>query len=147
MGKKTFQPQKNKIYSFNEIKSAYGKDYSFALRDKNNHVTAFILRKDMNPNIENYLTATELNVLVAEGPIRESNQTSLLNDTEYPVFIKEDTNKWLYVGNYWYADKIKDPIAKSELSIKAKLSLAKISHVIVLSKTSKAEAKANKRAA
>lgn len=135
-----FQPEKNEYYTFEALKAAYGLHRSYAFKNKRNEITAFVLNKEMNPSVENYLKVDELNVLVAEGKNqRESNIKRLLKNREYPVFIKEASNEWLYIGTYFYTKQITNRLEIVPLLKDATIQLAEIVCVLRLSKTSNAQ--------
>ncbi len=99
---KDFNPQLNKIYTLKEIQESYGLLRSFAFWNKKKEVSAFTLNPDMNPSIKDYNNAETLKILVAKGPLRESNLKRVLLNRLYPVFIKQGTNQWKYIGAYNY---------------------------------------------
>ena len=120
------------FYSFADLKNEYGKDRSYAFV-KNDCVKAFILKRDMNPDFKD----TDLpvaRILVATGPQRESVAKKLTSGNDYPVFIKEETNKWRFVGFYTYSYSSNDPQDIKVHTKEAKTSLSGIAHMVVLKK-------------
>ena len=132
-------PEINRCYSFDEIKSEYGLHRSYAFRNSRNEITAFVLNKEMNPSIADYLSNTELNILVAKGKYQsEANVKRLLTNREYPVFIKEGTNEWRYIGVYWCAEKITNRLAIAPHLKGVEVQLAEIVCVLRFSRVSNA---------
>lgn len=134
MNQKPFQPNLNEIYTFNKLKAEYGKPWSYAFRDKKNNTKAYFLRKDMNPSVEDYMSANDLYILVATGDVRKTDERRSSLNKPYPVFIKEGTNGWLYIGKYKYTKKITDETKKKQHAEKAKLKLAGIVFLMQLEK-------------
>lgn len=97
---KDFTPELNKVYTLKEIQEAFGLHRSFAFWNKKKEVSAFTLNPDMNPSVKDYTKAETLKILVAKGPLRESNIKRILLNRSYPVFIKKDANQWKYIGDY-----------------------------------------------
>lgn len=97
-----FKPELNKIYTLKIIQESFGLLRSFAFWNKNKEVNAFVLNPEMNPSIKNYEKEDTLKILVAKGPLRESNLNRVLLNRPYPVFINEGTNQWKYIGAYNY---------------------------------------------
>ena len=136
---KTNQPEINRIYSFNELKSEHGVVKSFAFRLKN-QVTALLIHREMNPSVQDYLTANELNILVANGKTnRESTADRLDFQRSYPVYLFVAKNEWRYIGNYWFIENVFNPISKALFLKGQDKTLSEIAVVIRLSKVSKAQ--------
>lgn len=93
-------PQLNKIYTFKKIKESFGLHRSFAFWNEKKEVSAFTLNPEMNPSVKDYNKAKTLKILVAKGPLRQSNIKRIFSNRRYPVFIKKDTNQWEYIGEY-----------------------------------------------
>lgn len=72
-------------------KLAGGDDF---IRTKDGQVKGLAIRPDLNPE------APEI-IVVGTGPRRERNVKLLLNSGDaVPAYIKRDTDKWKYLGNY-----------------------------------------------
>ncbi len=126
------------VYKFADLESEFGKDTSYAFV-RNNCVTAFILQPEMNPTFKDGAPA-QGRILVAKGSLRESVIKKLTHGRSYPVFVKQGTNKWLYVGLYTYDYVSDDPQDKEIHSREADIRLNEISHVIFLRRKAAAQA-------
>ena len=130
-----FNPIKDQIYSFHDLKDHYGKDLSYAFV-KNKQLTAFALNPDMNPTAKDYDKHEVLKILVAEGSLRESHLKRVLLKKPYPVFIKKGTNQWQFAGNYYYCGFTKNikEMADSLVGL-----VKKLDDIVFLIKLEKAE--------
>ena len=100
---KKFKPVLNKIYAYSEIKDNYGFDRSFAIWDKDDkEVCAFVLNPEMNPSLHYHQDTDTIKILVAKGPMREANLKKVSLDEPYPIFMKQDTNQWKFIGTYYF---------------------------------------------
>ncbi len=94
-----------KCYTRKEIHKILGGSLQAFLPHKNGRVVCACLRIDLNPDAPNV-------ILVGNGPMIYNSGVMLCEQNEsIPVFIKEDTNAWKYVGKYkvesWTEDHAK----------------------------------------
>ncbi len=129
-----FKPELNKIYALKSIQESFGLLRSFAFWNKNKEVSAFVLNPDMNPSVKNYDKEETLKILVAKGPLRESNLKRVLLNRSYPVFIKEGPNQWKYIGAYNYCGFTKNRLEIAPHLKNLETELDEITCVITLEK-------------
>ena len=120
--------------SFHELEAEFGSDMSYVFRE-GKPVTAFILDKELNPSVDNGLNPDEIRILVGEGNQREAIPNGILLKHRYPIFIKEATNRWYYIGQYCYVKTTTNHLEVLKLSKDAKKK-ARIAFVIHLDKFS-----------
>lgn len=96
------------FYTFDDLKSEFGKDMSFAFV-KNKTVRALGLVPEMNTSFRNKVPPIG-RIMVAKGDGREAAARLLRgSQSPIPVFVKHDTNKWMYIGDYKFKYLWEDP--------------------------------------
>ncbi len=127
------------IYSFHDLKNYFGQEKSYSFQ-KNSVVTALIVNGELNPEFLNKAPVRG-EILVAEGWLREGVAKKMKNSSKpFPTFVKVETNKWIYTGEYYFFDYITKEMDIDRVTSQAKRAKRKLAEVVGIIYLNRADA-------
>lgn len=117
-----------KIYTRDDIHTQCGGNKQAFLPTKHGKVVAACLRPDLNPQ------APEVIICNSGGAARAAGKTLSKQTDAFPVFIRQETDAWRYVGHFVTAGSLTTPVDCAPYARNSSFTAGQISRVIKLTR-------------
>ncbi|SDD91374.1 hypothetical protein SAMN05216345_12137 [Cupriavidus sp. YR651] len=115
-----------KEYTREHIHTVCGGSKQAFLPTKNGKVVAVCLRPDLNPH------APEAILCSSGAAARAAGRTLATQSEAIPVFVRRETDKYHYLGQFTAAESLTSPLACAPYVVNSGFTLGQISRVIKL---------------